>query len=177
MEAVASFCGLGRKPIRRMLLWNTMPLLIAAAIATTFYTVEHVDNNYANSSAPVGPPGSPQHYDCRERTSGIYPALFLTAMSLVLAPLSLAMDPQHSKIDCLRGKSAEENRWVKFSEPTAARASQRPRVVGRPVGGPADPPSPLVRGARAVVPVRRGYGCGAAPRLQLGPRLGVYFVV
>ena len=92
----------------RALLWNTLPLLIAGAIAATFYTVEHVDNNYANSSAPVGPPGSPQHYDCRERTSGIYPALFATAMSLVLAPLSLAMDPQVSTIRCIRGQSAPQ---------------------------------------------------------------------
>ena len=103
IDTFLTFCGLGRKPVPRMLLWNTLPLLIAGAIATTFYTAEHVDNNYANSSAPVGPPGSPQHYDCRERTSGIYPALFLTAMSLVLAPLSLAMDPQLG-VPWLRGK-------------------------------------------------------------------------
>ena len=62
--------------MKRAIFWNAMPLLIAGAIATTFYTVEHVDNNYANSSAPVGPPGSPQHYDCRERTSGIYPVSY-----------------------------------------------------------------------------------------------------
>ena len=35
---------------------------------------------------------SPQPYDGRERTSGVYPALVATAMSRVLEPLSAAMD-------------------------------------------------------------------------------------
>eukprot|EP01043_Picozoa_sp_COSAG02_P059227 COSAG02_NODE_7510_length_2978_cov_2.202154_5_plen_188_part_01 len=56
----------------RAFLWNALLLLIAGTIASTFWTVEHYDNNYANRSAPVGPPGSPQHFDCRERTSSIY---------------------------------------------------------------------------------------------------------
>eukprot|EP01045_Picozoa_sp_COSAG04_P009904 COSAG04_NODE_591_length_12289_cov_10.947252_3_plen_1124_part_00 len=116
ITGVGTFCGLGRKPGPRMLLWNTLPLLIAGAIATTFYTVEHVDNNYANSSAPVGPPGSPQHYDCRDRTSGIYPAVLMVATSFVLMLLSLAMDPEVSTIRCIRGKSAKEKRAEQLEE-------------------------------------------------------------
>ena len=91
-------------------------------MAAVFFGAEHVDNNYANKSMPIGGPGSgsgpddPQYFDCRERTSGIYPALFATAMSLVLAPLSVAMDPEHSKVAWLRGKSAAEKLEEQFEE-------------------------------------------------------------
>jgi hypothetical protein len=103
-------CGLlNKKPVLTAFVSNTLPLLIAGGIASTFWTIEHVDNNYANRTAPIGPPGSPQHFDCRERTSGIYPAVFFGAMSLVLMPLSLAMDPVLG-VRCLRGKSVQE-KW------------------------------------------------------------------
>eukprot|EP01043_Picozoa_sp_COSAG02_P087235 COSAG02_NODE_24546_length_684_cov_566.044444_1_plen_227_part_11 len=87
VDRIVTVGGLGRGALPRAFVWNTAPLLIAGTIASTFWTVEHYDNNYANRSAPVGPLGSPQHFDCRERTSGIYPALFFSAMSLALMPL------------------------------------------------------------------------------------------
>jgi hypothetical protein len=103
-------CGLlNNKPVLTAFVSNALPLLIAGGVASTFWTIEHVDNNYANRTAPIGPPGSPQHFDCRERTSGIYPAVFFGAMSLVLMPLSLAMDPVIG-VRCLRGKSVQE-KW------------------------------------------------------------------
>eukprot|EP01046_Picozoa_sp_COSAG06_P114757 COSAG06_NODE_61596_length_267_cov_0.619048_1_plen_84_part_10 len=71
-DRIVKFGGLARGALPRAFLWNTLPLLIAGTIASTFWTVEHYDNNYANRSAPVGPLGSPQHFDCRERTSGVY---------------------------------------------------------------------------------------------------------
>eukprot|EP01043_Picozoa_sp_COSAG02_P071874 COSAG02_NODE_13315_length_1411_cov_1.223323_1_plen_281_part_00 len=106
---VAGWEATHRRALGRALVVNMLPLLIAGAIASTFWTVEHYDNNYANRSAPVGLPGSPQYFDCRERTSGIYPAAFFSAVSLVLMPLSLGMDPEHG-VGCLRGESAQQ-KW------------------------------------------------------------------
>ena len=66
-----------------------------------FVTAEHVDNNYANKSMPVGGPGSgsgpddPQYFDCHERTSGLYPAYLATALCVVLTPLYAALDPEY----------------------------------------------------------------------------------
>ena len=75
-------------------------LLMAAAMGL-FVTAEHMDNNYANNSMPVGGPGSgsgpddPQYFDCHERTSGLYPAYLATALCVVLTPLYLALDPEY----------------------------------------------------------------------------------
>ena len=101
--------------LKRAMFWNALPPLIAGAIAAAFYSVEHYDNNYANSSAPIGPPGSPQHFDCRDRTSGIYPALFLTVASLLLGLLSLAMDPKHG-VPCVRGLRLDQKWEEQFRE-------------------------------------------------------------
>eukprot|EP01045_Picozoa_sp_COSAG04_P004428 COSAG04_NODE_192_length_20873_cov_26.172957_4_plen_631_part_00 len=77
--------------------------LILVSMGYTFITseFEHMDNNYANKSMPIGGPGSgsgpddPQYFDCHERTSGLYPAYLATALCVVLAPLYAALDPQY----------------------------------------------------------------------------------
>ena len=77
-----------------------VPLLLAGTIYA-FVTAEHVDNNYANKSMPIGGPGSgsgpddPQYFDCHERTSGLYPAYLATALCVVLTPLYAALDPEY----------------------------------------------------------------------------------
>eukprot|EP01045_Picozoa_sp_COSAG04_P017265 COSAG04_NODE_1515_length_6480_cov_5.513086_2_plen_229_part_00 len=73
--------------------------LIGVMAAVFFVTAEHVDNNYANKTLPIGGPGSgsgpddPQYFDCHERTSGLYPAYLATGLCVVLTPLHAALDP------------------------------------------------------------------------------------
>eukprot|EP01043_Picozoa_sp_COSAG02_P009000 COSAG02_NODE_299_length_25349_cov_53.762020_2_plen_388_part_00 len=86
---------------------------ILTGMGYAFFTAEHMDNNYANKSMPMGGPGSgsgpddPQYFDCHERTSGLYPAYLATALCVVLSPLYAALEPTHG-IGCLRGQSREE---------------------------------------------------------------------
>eukprot|EP01045_Picozoa_sp_COSAG04_P004436 COSAG04_NODE_192_length_20873_cov_26.172957_12_plen_1541_part_00 len=76
-------------------------LLTLISMSIVFFNVEHVDNNYANKSMPVGGPGSgsgpddPQYFDCHERTSGLYPAYLASALCVVLTPLYAALDPAY----------------------------------------------------------------------------------
>ena len=111
------------------------PLIIVGIITADF---EHVDNNYANKSMPVGGPGSgsgpddPQYFDCHERTSGLYPAYLATALCVVLSPLYAALEPEYG-VKCMRGMSweqknreAEEKRtraWPRSKDEEAAAAA------------------------------------------------------
>ena len=85
-----------------------VPLILTGTIYA-FVTAEHMDNNYANKSMPIGGPGSgsgpddPQYFDCHERTSGLYPAYLATALCVVLTPLYAALDPQ---LGCCLGGGA-----------------------------------------------------------------------
>ena len=79
--------------------------LFLTGMGYTFVTFEfeHVDNNYANKSMPIGGPSSgsgpddPQYFDCHERTSGLYPAYLATALCVVLTPLYATLDPQSNQ--------------------------------------------------------------------------------
>ena len=86
---------------------NYVHLALLGAIAAVFFDVQHVPNNYANKTLPMGGPGDPQHYDCHDRTSGLYPAYLATALCVVLTPLYAALDPEYG-IKCMRGKGLEE---------------------------------------------------------------------
>merc|ERR1712097_107440 len=79
------------KSVRASLLWSALHLALLGAMAAVFFDVQHVPNNYANKTLPMGGPGDPQHYDCHDRTSGLYPA-YLASAVCVLAPLSAALD-------------------------------------------------------------------------------------
>ena len=70
-----------------------VPLMVAG-MAMLFFDVDHVDNNYANKSLPIGGPGDPQYFDCRERTAGIGVAYLATVLCGVFTPLYAALDPQ-----------------------------------------------------------------------------------
>eukprot|EP01046_Picozoa_sp_COSAG06_P012306 COSAG06_NODE_719_length_12828_cov_24.153036_7_plen_969_part_00 len=59
-----------------------------------FMGFPHVDNNYSNSSLPAAGREEPQHFDCTERTGGLYAALTSTILAGSLMSLSLLMDPQ-----------------------------------------------------------------------------------
>ena len=99
--------------------------LVIAGMGYAFVTAEHVDNNYANKSMPVGGPGSGsglddmQYFDCRERTSGLYPAYLATALCVMLTPLYLALDPEYglerfrNKKWPEKNKEAEAKMWAK----------------------------------------------------------------
>jgi len=66
--------------------------VVAGSMATVFYNHDHLPNNYANDSATVGEPGDPQHYDCKDRTSGVYAAMVASAAAVLLTPLSWLFD-------------------------------------------------------------------------------------
>eukprot|EP01045_Picozoa_sp_COSAG04_P036475 COSAG04_NODE_8891_length_920_cov_1.512789_2_plen_245_part_01 len=103
-------------------------------MAAVFFEAEHVDNNYANKSMPVGGPGSgsgpddPQYFDCHERTSGLYPAYLATALCVVLQPLYVSLDPEYG-IKCMRGKSWEEKN-------AEVEAKMRAEVIEKEAGVP-----------------------------------------
>jgi hypothetical protein len=67
---------------------------MAGTLAAVFFTVPHLDNNYSNSSLPVGGPGDPQHYNCKDRTSSLYTAVASTIATAVLYPLSWLVDSE-----------------------------------------------------------------------------------
>eukprot|EP01045_Picozoa_sp_COSAG04_P020613 COSAG04_NODE_2126_length_4738_cov_39.131494_2_plen_742_part_00 len=89
-----------------------VPLVVVGTLYA-FVTAEHVENNYANKSMPIGGPGSgsglddPQYFDCHERTSGLYPAYLATALCVLLTPLYLTLDPELG-IKCMLGKDLGE---------------------------------------------------------------------
>eukprot|EP01045_Picozoa_sp_COSAG04_P004117 COSAG04_NODE_175_length_21521_cov_167.404071_9_plen_1287_part_00 len=95
------------KSVRASLLWLALHLALLGAMAAIFFDVQHVPNNYANKTLPMGGPGDPQHYDCHDRTSGLYPAYLASALCVLLAPLYAALDPEHG-VAWLRGKPADE---------------------------------------------------------------------
>eukprot|EP01045_Picozoa_sp_COSAG04_P005032 COSAG04_NODE_227_length_19396_cov_29.887547_13_plen_1562_part_00 len=94
-------------PVRASLLWSAIHLALLGAMAAVFFDVQHVPNNYANKTLLMGNPGDPQHYDCHDRTSGLYPAYLASAACVLLAPLYAALDPEHGVV-WLRGKPVDE---------------------------------------------------------------------
>lgn len=89
-------------------------ICVAGTMAVVFYSVSHLDNNYGNASLPEGGPGEAQHFDCKERTSGLYPAVASTAITAVLLPLSMLFDPGFG-VKAFRGSTWQE-RLAKDSE-------------------------------------------------------------
>eukprot|EP01045_Picozoa_sp_COSAG04_P002611 COSAG04_NODE_96_length_26486_cov_136.642817_15_plen_1257_part_00 len=85
------------RSVRAPLLWSALHLALLGAMAAVFFDVQHVPNNYANKTLPMGGPGDPQHYDCHDRTSGLYPAYLASALCVVLATLYAALDPEHGR--------------------------------------------------------------------------------
>ena len=62
---------------------------------------------------PRGHPGTtntsaPQHFDCKDRNSALYPAAASYIACVVLLPLSLAVDPRYSGMKYFREKSWEQ---------------------------------------------------------------------
>ena len=95
----------------------------------TFLDVEHVENNYANKSMPVGGPDDPQYFDCHERTTGINVAYLATALCAALTPLYAMLDPEFgltvwgdSREDKLR-KDIAKMRAEELSKAEEARVS------------------------------------------------------
>eukprot|EP01045_Picozoa_sp_COSAG04_P008194 COSAG04_NODE_450_length_14158_cov_17.389573_4_plen_633_part_00 len=110
------FVGKPLHSARAALLWGAINLALLTAVAAIFFTVEHVDNNYANKSMPIGGPGSgsgpddPQYFDCHERTSGLYPAYLATALCVVLTPLYASLDPEYGLRRFRKKKWPEKNK-------------------------------------------------------------------
>eukprot|EP01045_Picozoa_sp_COSAG04_P005468 COSAG04_NODE_254_length_18809_cov_8.025869_26_plen_564_part_00 len=105
-------------------------ILVSALCAYVFFEGEHVDNNYANKSMPIGGPGSgsgpddPQYFDCHQRTSGLYPAYLVTALCVVLTPLYAALDPE---LGWERWRL--KDKWVERN--TEAEAKLRAEVINK----------------------------------------------
>eukprot|EP01046_Picozoa_sp_COSAG06_P042144 COSAG06_NODE_5330_length_3548_cov_1.843433_2_plen_889_part_00 len=97
-ESTVSLCGIGRDgSVMSGFAWGFIHLLVVGGIALTFFTAEHVDNNYLNDTLPMAGPGTPQHYDCHERTSGIYPATLATLVSVLLLFPAMLTDPDERR--------------------------------------------------------------------------------
>eukprot|EP01043_Picozoa_sp_COSAG02_P045497 COSAG02_NODE_4162_length_5685_cov_3.282492_1_plen_1276_part_00 len=111
-------------------LWATH-LALVGSMATMFYRRQHVPNNYAaypNMSAPVGLPGDENHYDCHDRTSGIYPGVLCACGSVVFGLLSLMMDPKHGNKRCM-GLSYAERRLRAFKAASVGMNDQQTTVA------------------------------------------------
>jgi hypothetical protein len=116
--------------IKGAVILNTYHLLLVGAMAFYFFKAPHVPNNYAaypNMTAEVGLPGDlyeDNYFDCRERTSGLYPALLGTVMSLVFCVLSPSMDPKYGAKRCM-GLSYEERRERRYQRAIAGLTQQQ----------------------------------------------------
>ena len=99
-------------------------LLMAAAALAVFVSVgHHAPNNYRNSSLPIGAVGDHQHFDCKDRTTGLNLAVAGTIATAVLTPLSWLFDPQLGV--------TEEAAWMRAAaarkqlDPTKSAANSR----------------------------------------------------
>eukprot|EP01043_Picozoa_sp_COSAG02_P008697 COSAG02_NODE_283_length_25709_cov_24.523311_16_plen_1395_part_00 len=83
-----------QKSVLGLLVWGFIHACWVGTMACLFYSIDHVDNNYANSSLPeTGYRDSPQHYDCHDRTSGLYPAALAFVLSVLFLVGVAALDP------------------------------------------------------------------------------------
>ena len=95
-------CGIAGETSRRgAITWAALHALLVGGSAAAFFQIEHVSNNYNDYSLPVtSVTSAPQHYDCHDRTSGLYPAALASVLSVVLLPLSLLVDPKYGARRC-----------------------------------------------------------------------------
>eukprot|EP01045_Picozoa_sp_COSAG04_P014294 COSAG04_NODE_1061_length_8505_cov_15.541042_2_plen_1164_part_00 len=93
--------------VRASLLWSAIHLALLGGMAAIFFGAQHVPNNYGNKTLPVGGPDDPQHYDCHDRTSGLYPAYLACILCVLFAPLYAALDPEFG-VKCMQPKSLGE---------------------------------------------------------------------
>ena len=61
-----------------------------------------------DSLEPTTNTSAPQHFDCKDRNSALYPAAASYIACVVLLPLSLAVDPRYSGMKYFREKSWEQ---------------------------------------------------------------------
>ena len=61
-----------------------------------------------DSLEPTTNTSAPQHFDCKDRHSALYPAAASYIACVVLLPLSLAVDPRYSGMKYFREKSWEQ---------------------------------------------------------------------
>jgi hypothetical protein len=107
-HSTVGLCGLHKgESVRGGFLWGCIYFIFIFGVALVFFTADHVDNNYLNDTMPMAGPGAPQHYDCHDRTSGIYPAALATVMSLVFLFPAMLTDPKYG-LKCCRGPDWDE---------------------------------------------------------------------
>ena len=73
----ASLCGLSGYMSRRgAVVWGLLHAALVGAFAAAFFLLDHLDNNYMDDSLPeTGNTSAPQYINCKDRLSGIYPAV------------------------------------------------------------------------------------------------------
>ena len=92
----ASLCGLSGYMSRRgAVVWGLLHAALVGAFAAAFFLLDHLDNNYMDDSLETGSASAPQYINCKDRLSGIYPAVGAFALSIVMLPLSLLLDPKY----------------------------------------------------------------------------------
>lgn len=96
---LCSYCGIVFEPtfrvdglaLRVSIVCLMCFFVTIGSVIALFMSIEPEDNNFQNTSLPPGPPGHPQHFDCRD----IQYEILVSALVLVaiLSPLSWVMDP------------------------------------------------------------------------------------
>lgn len=68
-------------------------VVLVVAIAAAFVFADHVANNFADKLLDPGGPNDTQYYFCGDRAAAIVPATVCFTATLVLFPVSAAVDP------------------------------------------------------------------------------------
>lgn len=65
------------------MVWGLMLSGVVFVMRLTFQNVEHLDNNYLNRTLPDRDVDKPQHYNCKDRSSGLDPANVFLILSVI----------------------------------------------------------------------------------------------
>jgi len=112
--------------VSRCCIYLFAPMIVGGTLVVFVFVEQQMANNYANRSLPDAGPGHPQFFDCRDRTSGLYPAYLATVLCVVLSPLYAALAPEFG-MPCARGRSLEE--WNKLAEEQIQKKSGESAVL------------------------------------------------
>lgn len=89
--------------------WGLMLSASLFLMKMIFENVGHTDNNYLNRTLPDGDVFTEQHYNCKDRSSGLNPANIALVLSVLLLPVAFALDQEYG----LRGTHRADccGRW------------------------------------------------------------------
>jgi hypothetical protein len=112
IAAASTVVTCGKLPLASMaamFAWSMVHISLTVTMGVLFFELDHVENNYANQSAPFASIGAPQHYNCRDRTHAINFAFITTALCVPLSLMATFLHPEYNN-HWLVGKHTETNR-------------------------------------------------------------------